>query len=288
MAETERFRHLDLIQLVEDPVILHINGIGLEQLGLTLGDLHVMAGQISEEIYEYNKLHPHEMLPKSPEEIEANFLAGRSLIIAKQIENKWQFLHHCTMYELLTEEQSESLDGWQVIEYGTALTHAPIRAGFGVGKMGAEALWQQIRQDYGEKVVVIATIKQFLTGRMFGHVGAKAARWSELPFIAFLTDSCEGISPLYTGQACAYRRTEAESSEQELWTATHEKGGKMPCTLIVFDMEKAIRFNQMVGAIYQAIMGEEMSNSVDDQKNPELWLLMNNFYSELRRQNGQT
>lgn len=249
-------------------------------LGLSDDDVVSIASQVADSVTRYNASHPDEMLPKTTQEILSQMHTENSIILARQSESGWEYLHHNTIYELLDQNQSKRL-GWQVLEFGTAITREEYR-GKHIGGKGLQMLRDYVDQTYGDKYVGISTIKQYLTGNALRHAGARAVRWDTHPYISYLTDSCEGLTPTETGHACMYRRPAEESSEGGLHAATHARGGSMPCTLVAFQPERAEIFEVIARQLHKKIGGNVSPETLDDRMSPEYWQHMRSFFESLK------
>lgn len=265
----------------ENVVVVHSQE-SQSDFGITDEDIIQMCQQVSGEVDEYNLTHPGEMLEQEVEDLYQQFQSNRSIIIAGQnLDNSWQFLHHRSTYELLEPNQRESLEGWNVIECGTAITHQPYRFGYRLGQQGIAILKDKIINTWGDKTVIIATIKQHVTGVVLGKSGARAISWHTHPYLSFLTDSCVNTSPTYTRMACEYRRTIEDSSPIQLLAATSSRGEEIPCTLITFDENKAREFDDFVRSVHFQNSGEFIEANIDDRINPQAWIIMQKFFESI-------
>lgn len=245
--------------------------------------------QVSNEVSNYNQGHPKEMLPKTPQDIMDQFMTGSSVILAVEVNGHWELVHHCTSYDLLTANQATNL-GMQVVELGTAITAEKYRTPQwrGIGSEAMQQLITKLGNKYGENWVGIATIKQFVTGNMFRHVNGQAVSWGSHPYLAYLTDSCAGLSPTETGSACIYRRQPEESGDIALQSVTKSRGSNMACTLITIHADRAHMFENMARSRHWQLSGSRaniIAEGTIDTANPHAWKTMDRFYKAMDTQN---
>jgi len=223
--------------------------------GLSDSEIDTLCVQVSRAIDEYNVDHPAEMLSKSPEVIWSQLELGLSALIYTQTSDGLLFLYHGTSYEMF-EQGEELVLGTQILEFGSAITNPNFRAGYGLGTRGALARAQIMNKYFenGLEAFGLSTIKRFITGHVWSKaIGAQAVSFWEIPYIAYLTDTCEGSSERYGHSSCQYRRPVNDSDNRALLSAVNSQsnGGYMPCTLIVTDKDAAYQFDQHARNLHQ-------------------------------------
>lgn len=233
----------------------------LWQTGLSEHEMYSLAEQVSQAIDGYNTHHPAEMLPKNPEVILSQLEAGLSVLIYSLYEGHPLFLYHGTSYEMF-ENGEETVLGTQILEFGSAITNEHFRAGYGLGTMGAQArvgLLEKYTQK-GLDAFGLSTIKRMITGRVWSKVHAEAISFWEVPYLSFLTDTCEGSSERYGHHSCNFRRSPQDSSSSDLQAAVGKSNynGYMPCTLIVTSKESAYNFDHKARKLHGILANTEI------------------------------
>ncbi len=76
--------------------------------------------------------------------------------------------------------------------------------------------------------------------------GMVPASFWELPYLSYLTCTCENSSERCGYQSCEYRRQPEESTPQKLLTISEGTSNfsKIPCTLVLSDIEMARKFEE--------------------------------------------
>ena len=201
------------------------------------GKLDMWAQQVSEMIDDFNQTHPNEMLPKTPEVIRTQLLAGESVLVVSP--DKTRVLYHGSLYPLLKNEDVRKL-GFQVLEFGSWIVPEDCR-GRGLGTQGCRLLKQLAAQKWG-RFIGLATNKRVIAAMAgIGGGGMTAVNFSDFPHLTKLTCVC---SSMQSGM-CLYQRG---SQDEIVISASSDKdllhNGRMSCTLLVTDIAEAKEFER--------------------------------------------
>jgi hypothetical protein len=208
--------------------------------GLDMSDLYGLCLGVSKSIAKYdNEQGSPEMLLKSPDVIFNQLNGGLSCMIVayNSADKRWDFLHHSSIYPVFEEGEEKKL-GFQIVEFGSAITHEDFR-GCGLGKKGISTRLEMMRRfaSNGVEVFGISTVKRIATGHAWGKFDVNPVSFWDNPYTSFLTDSCKGSSERFGYPSCSYRRSPDQSTSDVLESIFLNVNGNnyIPCTLLVTD-----------------------------------------------------
>lgn len=260
----------------------------LETVGLTVEDVWSLCRQVSEAVNNYNSGHPSEMLRKTPEILFAQLASGLSVLIFHRVNGELEFLYHGSIYPAF-EDGEEYILGTQIVELGTSIANEKYR-GRGLGTKGLEGrlnLMQQFASDkrYGERNVGLfgmSTVKRVVTARVFNKLEVHPSSYWEIPYVSYLTDTCESVSERFGHDHCKYRRGEDESTDQAFRELLEVIGPSVyiPCTLIITDKSQAVEFNAKMQRLNQEWLGESINPG---DISVESYKVIGRFYEEVKR-----
>jgi len=196
--------------------------------------------QVSSQIDQYNSGHPDEMLPKSPDEIMAQFADNRSFVILSAEKNA-RVLFHGTVYRNFTPGQQDAW-GFQVVEFGSVITHPDFRS-LGLGSYGCRSVVDHVKKE-NHNTICLSTVKQENTLRVMSRAGLSPVSYWKYPHLSFLTCTCDNCSERHGFSACPFRRTPKASTPPRLLQLMDKSTplGKIPCTLMLSDLYLADLF----------------------------------------------
>jgi hypothetical protein len=226
--------------------------------------------QVSRQIADYNAAHAetvefssdhqplvvtgHEMLPKTPEEIIAQFRARRSQII---LTPEGKVIYHGTIYENFSPEIADYF-GFQVVEFGTVITHPGFR-GHGLGKLGVQKGLDCVAME-NHNPISLSTIKRPDMASVFLRVGKRVIPFMDYPYLSYLTCTCENCSESHGFASCPFRRPHDQSTTEILRTEINQKPlNPLACTLMISDPNLASRFEARCRELDEDIQGSYLS-----------------------------
>jgi hypothetical protein len=222
-------------------------------VGLSEQQLFAIATEVSVHVNAYNADHPSEMLAKTPETVIEQFAAGYSCLVISKGNGEPHFLYHGSIYPLM-ERGEDRVIGMQVVELGTDITHERYR-GLGLGTLGIKTRLEMVRQlalREQRPILGLATIKRMVTGHVYEKEQIAPISFWEVPYLSFLTDSCETTSERF-GHTCSFRRERGDTPEG---FSSRSENLYIPCTLLATDHALAYQFDQRVRELDLRYTGE--------------------------------
>lgn len=261
------FQEPEKLKIVnEATVITEINQLA-EDDSMAQSIAFGLSHQVSEMIKEHNCKNPNEMLPKTPSQIMEQFRTGNSVFMVtydygngELSEGEPTVLYHGTTFPNF-ENGEEKILGMQVVEFGSAIAHPEFR-GYGLGTLGADRRSYIAQEKWGPNVLCLSTNKQMITFLALRKgSGMVSASFWDLPYISYLTCTCENSSERCGYQSCEYRRQPADSTSEKLITISEGESmfGKIPCTLVISDLQIARGFEEKCRLLHSE-MGEAFGN----------------------------
>lgn len=230
------------------------------ELGMGEEHLKSVGIQVSEMISVYNASHPNEMLPKSPATVAEQIRSGRSVVVLHRENGDVEVMCHGTIYPAF-ENREENVLGMQVVEIGSLIVK-PDYQGHGLGSMGNLLLLKQISEQMPGSVA-LATIKQENTAWAFDNAGCLPVSYWEFPYLSYVACTCPHCSETVGHMSCNYRRQPIDSTPENLRQINDrsdrsKKPAKIPCTLVVADVEKALKFEDACREQHQRLLGRQV------------------------------
>jgi len=248
------------------------------ELGLTDEQLDGACHTVSDMVRVYVTGHNGEMLLKDSGQIKRQFLSGDSVMLVDHRGHGISVIGHGTNY-INFESGEDKLLGMQVTEIGTVIVDEKYR-GRGFGKLGVKHLAEMALNGYGN-VLRLATVKQAVTARVFKDAGIIPVSFYTYPYLSYLTCTCENSSERCGFASCGHRRPAESSGEEHFAEALSplKHLGKIPCTLVLSDLELAERFEATCADLHQNFGGTPL---VPGRINPDTFRDAEYFFSKVR------
>lgn len=246
------FQEPEKLKIVsEASVVTDIDQLA-EDVSMAESIAFAMSRQVAEMINSHNRKNPNEMLPKTPNQIMEQFRTGNSVFMVTYdygngnlSEGEPTVLYHGTTFPNF-ENGEENILGMQIVEFGSAIAHPEFR-GYGLGTLGADRRSYIAQEKWGPNVLCLSTNKQMITFLALkkGSGMVPASFW-DLPYISYLTCTCENSSERCGYESCEYRRQPEDSTAEKLLTISEGNSmfSKIPCTLVISDTQMARRFEE--------------------------------------------
>ena len=217
------------------------------------GNANDLANQTSRMIAEYNSGHPHEMLPKPPEIVVAQFEKGLSVMMTTFInETRQEVVFHGSLYPSF-ENGEEKILGCQVVECGSWIVNPKYR-GHGLGTEGIEKLMGLGKENW-DPVLFMATHKRESAYHVSKKNGLVAVNYGDFPYLSYLTCTCVNCSEAHGFPTCQFRR---KTLEVEIIG----DDGKIGCTLVISDLNLANKFEERCRELHSQMGGEPIESHV--------------------------
>lgn len=203
-----------------------------------------------------------EMLPKTPQELEAIHKQGLSHIL---LENG-RPIAHAALWPLIDTEEIK------LFEFGSWITDPSFRHyrlnGMTAGELAAFNLLRQIDLT---QIAVTATIKRKNTEKGLRSLGGLPISFHNFPFITGLTCTCNGsdgcsyrrrpnygetVIPLSNGNRIIYQHEDSFTLPTESLEPP-----KLPCTLIGFSLPTLAKIEKELGRLFVETFGHPLCNN---------------------------
>lgn len=185
--------------------------------------------QVSTLIEEYNKLHPEEMLNKTPQQLREIYFQGNSIILTLP-EYPRLVIAHAALYPF---GLSELTNGIELYEFGSWIVHPNFRHqrinGLTIGEYVGKKLIENIKHP------IIATIKRLNTLNALQTLGFVPINFHNHPIISALTCVCPATSEHFHQSSCSHR---AQTPGQIINENIPNEPPKIGCTLMAYNTDK--------------------------------------------------
>lgn len=203
-------------------------------------------------IAEYNKVHPFEMLPKTPNIVLDQLDSGLSVVLVSPEDEK--VLFHGSLYPNFESGEDEIL-GYQVVELGSWMVPTKLR-GHNLGCDGVAALLELGRRNW-DNPLFLSTHKRVAALKVSEHNDLHPVDYIQVPYLSYLTCTCANCSERVGFQSCKFRRRTSEITIYE--------EGKIDCSMVVSSLSDATIFEDKCRELHKEnggnplIPGEEIT-----------------------------
>lgn len=191
--------------------------------------------QVSETIEQDREEHPGVMLPQNPEELLAQFRAGRSSVIMDRGNPEFKLIAHGTIWSLC------EVGGISLQEIGSVIVLPEYR-----GRKISELIVRSLLERCGPDTLLIATTKDIRMVRALRRHGLMPVYYEQYPAVCQATCVCNSLRE----GRCGFRRLPQQNSEEVL-KRVFASGERVldtitECTLFISDLELAEEFERKV------------------------------------------
>lgn len=282
----ERFAPVS-VDHIPFPYKIKANGITYLQHPEQLTDEEILSTVygVTEAVYTQNLQKQGSMYVRTPEQYIKLFREG---IVTYLRVPSGEFAYFAGSEPVLSPKQVEAL-GCQLMEVGNCITNPNLTQN-GFGSIGNYVHSKNIFEKSGPN-----TLSYFVseTGYMAvahkkgvelsGHHGSHAVSAHEFPYIA--TQTCKwSAKGLDESHNCnVRRRSSQQSTREELEKIYEHRIGEMPCTLVVSDVNMAVRFQERSRQLHYELLGEDpVVLKPGEELTVDHILRIDNFYERLR------
>lgn len=242
---------------------------------LSAGDMDSIAKQVQALVRAHNLKHPNKMYERTPEQLVDILMKDNAVVFA---DSDLTVAYFGMFDERLLPDEVDIL-GYQIAELGNSITNPHYRKR-GLASLGTAARIQKARSFFGDNTILYATTENEAILRAYNNVNAlsdgswklEPVPFNHMPYFAGTTcifSEC-GLDP---NHVCSQVRRPASLSRPEHFTSItsghhqdsgRHQEGKMHCTLVVSDVDKAVDFqNHCIELFPQLVPEVPVSNLTD-------------------------